>query len=51
MNDAAIFSVKGNGYRIPFLYMSKDEGINLLKNADLTEKSGTIQNIRIYYHK
>ena len=26
-----------NDYRIHFLYVSKDEAINLLKNADLTE--------------
>ena len=30
--------------------MSKDEAINLLKNADLTEKSRALQNIKIYYH-
>ena len=33
--------VGGNDHRIHFLYMSKDEAINLLTNADLTEKSGT----------
>ena len=37
-NDAAIVTVKGNGYWIHFLYMGKDEAINLLKNAGLTEK-------------
>ena len=37
--DVAIVSVKGNDYRIHFLYMSKDESINVLTNADLTEKS------------
>ena len=49
-NDAAIVTVKGNGYWIHFLYMGKDEAINLLKNADLTEKSRALQNIKIYYH-
>ena len=29
--------------------MSKDEAINLLRNADLTEKSGTLKNIS-YHH-
>ena len=38
--DVAIASVKGNGYRIYFWYMSKDEAIDLLRN--LTEKSGTL---------
>ena len=49
-NDAAIVTVKGNGYWIHFFYMGKDEAINLLKNADLTEKSRALQNINIYYH-
>ena len=38
-NDVAIVTVKGNDYKIHFLYMSKDEAINLLRNADLTEKN------------
>ena len=37
-NDVAIVYIKGNSYRIHFLYMNKDETINILKNADLTEK-------------
>ena len=49
-NDAAIVTVKWNGYWIHFLYMSKDVAINLLKNAALTEKSRALQNIKIYYH-
>ena len=35
-NDAAIVSVKQNDYRIHFLYISKDEAINLLRSTDLT---------------
>ena len=31
-----------NDCRIHFLYVSKDEAINLLKNADLTEKCGNL---------
>ena len=38
-NDVAIVSVKENGYKIHFCYMSKDGAINLLRNTDLTEKS------------
>ena len=36
--DVAFFSVKGNDYRINSRYISKDETINLLRNADLTKK-------------
>ena len=48
--NVAIVSVKGNGYRIHIWHMSWDEAINLLRNADLTQKSGTLQNIKTYYH-
>ena len=41
-NDVAVVTVKGNDYRIHFLYLIKDEAINLLRNADLTEKSGAL---------
>ena len=41
-NDVASVSSKGNDYRIRFYYMSKDEAINLLKNADLTKKMWSI---------
>ena len=41
-NDAAIVYVNGNDYRNHFLYMSKDEAINVLYNADLSEKNGTL---------
>ena len=34
-NDVAIVSVKGSDYRIHFLYMSKDDAINMMKNSDL----------------
>ena len=32
--NVAIVSIKGNDCRIHFIYMSKDEAINLLRNAD-----------------
>ena len=38
-NDIAIATVRGNDYRIHFLYSSKDETKNLSRNANLTEKS------------
>ena len=34
-NDAAIAFVKGNDYRTHFWYMSKDEVINILNDANL----------------
>ena len=37
-NDIAIVSIKGNYYRIHFWYMSKDDAINIMKNANLNEK-------------
>ena len=42
LNGASIISVKGNDYRIYFFYMSKDEVINLLSNANLTKKKQNI---------
>ena len=36
-NDVAIASVKGIDYRIHFWYMSKDDGINIMKNSNLNE--------------
>ena len=41
-NDAAIFSMKGNVYRIHFWYMSRDDAINIMKNYDLSKKSGLL---------
>ena len=41
-NDVAIVSVNGNNYKFLCWYMSKDEAINLLRNVDLSEKSGTL---------
>ena len=38
-SHVAVVSVKENGYRIHFCYLSKDQAINLLKHAHLTEKS------------
>ena len=41
-NDVSIVSVKGSDYRIRFLYMSKDNVINIMKNSNLNEKSGSL---------
>ena len=39
LNDIAILSVRGNDYRIHFLHMIKDEAVNLLRNAGLSEEN------------
>ena len=49
-NDVAIVNVKGNDYRIHFSYMSKYEARKLLRNADLTEKTKALYNLKIHYH-
>ena len=41
-NDVAIVSIKGNDYRIPFWYMSKDDAIALMANSNLKDKSGIL---------
>ena len=38
-NDVTIVTVKRSDYRVHFLYMSKDEAINLIRNADLTKQN------------
>ena len=41
--DAVIVFVKGKDWRIIFfLFMSKDESITLLRNADWTEENGKL---------
>ena len=37
-NIVAIVSVKRSDYRILFLYMSKNDTINIMKDSDLNEK-------------
>ena len=50
-DDAAIVNVKGHVYRISFWLMNKNEAVHRVKNADLSEKSGTmiIKKIITYY--
>ena len=42
LSDIAILNIKGSDYRYIIILISKNETIHLLKNADLTEKSGTL---------
>lgn len=41
-NDLGMSCVKRSNFTIHFWYITKDEAMNLLRNADLTEKSGTL---------
>ena len=41
LSDTAIFNIKGSDYHCIISGISKNETINLMQNADLTEKSGT----------
>ena len=41
-SDIAILNIKGSDYCCSISLISKNEAINLLQNADLTEKTGTL---------
>ena len=43
LSDIAILNIKGSFYRCIITGISKNEIINLLQNADLTGKSGTLK--------
>ena len=43
LNDIAILNSQGSDFRCIISLISKNEAINLLQNADLTEKSGTLK--------
>ena len=51
LRDIAILNIKSADYRFIINGISKNEAINLMLNTDLTEKSRTLQNIKIYSHK
>ena len=42
LSDIAILNVQGSDYGYIITLISKNEAINLLQNADLTEKRGRI---------
>ena len=42
LSDIAILNIKGSDYRYIISFISKNEAIKLLKNANLTEESGTL---------
>ena len=42
-SDTAVLNIKGSDYGCIISLMSKNEATNLMQNADLTEKSGTLK--------
>ena len=42
LSDIAILNIKDSDYCVIISLISKTEVINLMQNADLTEKSGTL---------
>ena len=50
LSDIVISNLKGSNYCCIISLISKTEAINLMQNADLTEKNGTLSSMQIYYH-
>ena len=46
-SDIAIWNIKGSDYCCIISLTIKNEAVNLLKNTDLTEKSGTLKVIKL----
>ena len=42
LSNIAILNIKGFNYRCRISLISKNEAINLMQNADLTEKRGAL---------
>ena len=42
LSDNATLNIKGSNYRYVIALVIKNEAINLMQNADLTEKNGTL---------
>ena len=40
--NVAIFSIKGNDYRIRFWYLRKNDIISIMNNSNLNEKTGPL---------
>ena len=45
-SDIASFNIQGSDYYCIISLTSKNEAINVIQNADVTEKSGTLLNIK-----
>ena len=46
LSDIAVLNIKGSDYRCIIGLISENEVINLMQNADFTEKSVTLKNIK-----
>ena len=42
LSNIAILNIKGSDYHCIISLISKNEALNLMQNANLTEKSGTL---------
>ena len=49
-SDIAILNIKGSDYRCIISLISKNEGINVMQNVDLTEKAEHYKTQTIYFH-
>ena len=41
-NDVAVVYIKGSAYRIHICYMSKNDGISIMKNSKLIDRMGVL---------
>ena len=48
LSDIAVLNIIGSDYRCITSLISKNEAIKLIQNADLTEKSRTLLNIKMH---
>ena len=42
MQNLAIIYDKGNAYRVNFVFMSKNDAFNLIKNSNIIDKKGVL---------
>ena len=47
----AILNIKGSDYCCIIGGFHKNDAMIVLENIDLTEESGRLENIKLYYHK
>ena len=51
LNEVAILKIRGVDYRCIIKRISKNDALNLLQNADLSEKGGTLQDTNFLYRE
>ena len=42
MQNLAIINHEGNPYRVNFVFMSKNDAFNLIKNSNIIDKKGVL---------